>query len=239
MSTAATFIVAALAARDPRVVTTADIGGAYLNAPIGDYLIFMKLDSLLTNILITLAPYYKNFVDEKNEVVVQLDSALYGCGPSSKLWYEDLSGTLQKIGFKINPSGACVFNMGDGDEQCTICVYVDDLLITCKNSDTIDGVIDKLVEAYEDVKVNRGKKHSYLGMTFDFSELNKVKISMEGYIADLLRYYNVTNHAATPATTHLFDIRKESELLQEDERIEFHSAVAKLLYLAKRVRPRS
>ena len=126
--------------------------------------------------------------------------------------------------------------MGEDEDQCTVCVHMDDLMITCKNAEMIDYVLEKLIDKYAEVAVHRGVKHSYLGMTYDFSNAGNVKISMEGYIGDLLRYYNVTRHAATPATAHLFDIGVSDDL-HESERIEFHSAVAKLLYLAKRVRP--
>ena len=59
---------------------------------------------------------------------------------------------------------------------------------------------------------------------------------MEGFIDDLLKHYNVTKKATSPASAHLFDIR-ESRRLQPDEAKLFHSAVAKLLYLTKRTRP--
>ena len=236
VATASVFMLAALAAREHRYVITADIGGAYLNASMGEHETLMKLDPLLAAILTQLDATYEKFVDERGEIIVKLDKALYGCVQSAKLWYEHLRASLERIDFSINPNDVCVFNKGEGDEQCTICIHVDDLMITCKLLDTIDDVLEKLIEEYKDVQITRGVKHSYLGMTFDFGIVGKVSITMEGYIADLLRYYNVTKHASTPATTHLFDISKSPDL-QDDQRMEFHSAVAKLLYLAKRVRP--
>ena len=56
---------------------------------------------------------------------------------------------------------------------------------------------------------------------------------MEKYVQDVLDGYQVIGHAATPASVNLFDLR-ESPALNTDE---LHSRVAKLLYLAKRVRP--
>jgi hypothetical protein len=79
--------------------------------------------------------------------------------------------------------------------------------------------------------------HSYLGQTFDFSTKGKVKITMDGYIYDLLELYDVRKYAATPALSTLFDIDAGSVRLDGEASAEFHSRVAKLLYLAKRVRP--
>ena len=75
-------------------------------------------------------------------------------------------------------------------------------------------------------------------MTFDFTESQKVKITMNGYIQDLLLYcQDMEGTAKTPAANNLFDIDENSEQLDEKKRQNFHSIVAKLLYLSKRVRP--
>jgi hypothetical protein len=58
---------------------------------------------------------------------------------------------------------------------------------------------------------------------------------MEGYINDLLKARPPQGRAATPAATTIFNVR-ESPALSHDQRKEFHTAVAKLLYLAKRIR---
>lgn len=236
VSTMSVFMLSTIAAHEERHVVTADIGGAYLNASMGNYETFMKLDAQLATILSLLDDSYEKYVNEHGELVVKLDKALYGCVQSAKLWYEHLRGTLESMGFKINPSDICVFNKGTGTDQCSICTHVDDLKITCKNIDVIDEVLRVLTAVYKDVKIVRGVEHSYLGMTFDYSDRGRVKITMEGYIHDLLCHYQVTKHATTPATAYLYAIR-DSKPLQECERQEFHSAVAKLLYLAKRVRP--
>jgi hypothetical protein len=59
---------------------------------------------------------------------------------------------------------------------------------------------------------------------------------MRVYVNDILRLYDVKKKATTPATEHLFTIRNNLAL-SEDQRQEFHSRVGKLLYPARRVRP--
>ena len=236
VSTSSVFITAAIAAREARSVSTVDIGGAYLNAPMGDTEVFMKLDKLLSSILVRLNGDYQSYLSEKGELVVKLNKALYGCIQSAKLWYKHLRSTLETMGFAVNSCDECVFNRGVGDGQCTICVHVDDLLITCANQSTIEAVIHDLTNAYKELKVNSGNKHSYLGMSFDFSAPGRATISMEGFTDDLLKYYNVSKKASSPASAHLFEIRESPRLEPADAKL-FHSAVAKLLYLAKRTRP--
>jgi len=81
------------------------------------------------------------------------------------------------------------------------------------------------------VNVTRGLVHSYIGMTLDFSMPDKVTTTMEGYVKDIINKY-----VATPALDYLFHLR-ESPPLQQTDADEFHSRVATLIYLSKRVRP--
>jgi hypothetical protein len=74
-------------------------------------------------------------------------------------------------------------------------------------------------------------------MTFNFSSQGRVTISMEGFIKDLLISTKINGSSNTPANSNLFDIDEKSQLLNVEQQIDFHSIVAKLLYLAKRTRP--
>jgi hypothetical protein len=62
---------------------------------------------------------------------------------------------------------------------------------------------------------------------------------MDGYVNELISDCdeNVKGTSKTPATSELFDIDKDSPLLQKEEKDWYHSYTAKLLYLGKRVRP--
>jgi hypothetical protein len=74
-------------------------------------------------------------------------------------------------------------------------------------------------------------------MTWDFSTKGKCKVTMEKYINDLLTDNNITDTIDSPASNHLFVINPIAEKLSNDMNINFHTQVAKLLYLAKRIRP--
>ena len=58
---------------------------------------------------------------------------------------------------------------------------------------------------------------------------------MDGYVQDFLRDHPPSGHAPSPAAENLRDI-DESPLLDAERKSHFHTATAKLLYLAKRVR---
>jgi hypothetical protein len=190
----------------------------------------------MSAILVQIRPEYRQFLTLEGTMIVRLDKALYGCIESAKLWYDDIAKTLIELGYTRNPVDQCVFNKGPLATQCTVCLHVDDLKITSRDAAAIESLIQGLTDKYQTLTVHRGKVHSYLGMTFDYSQPKKVKITMEGYVADVLEEYEVTGTAMTPASNELFNIRPSNPLSAE-KAIVFHSRVAKLLYLAKRVRP--
>jgi hypothetical protein len=74
-------------------------------------------------------------------------------------------------------------------------------------------------------------------MTFDWSSEGSVKVTMDGYIKDMLALYEVEGTRVTPALSDLFEIDAQSPKLSSELSEAFASRVAKVLYLAKRVRP--
>ena len=92
---------------------------------------------------------------------------------SALLWYELLKSTLEENGFKVNPYDPCVANktMSDGT-QCTISWYVDDLKISHRDPKVVSSIIESIEKKFGKMKVTRGKKHVYLGISLDPFSLN-------------------------------------------------------------------
>ena len=240
VSTHAVFINAAIAAKERRIVKVVDLPGAYLNAKMEGEEVLMHINSDDACILIMMQPEYSQYRREDGSMVVKLNKALYGCIESAKLWYNEIKSTFSSIGYVPNPKDSCVFNKEIEGVQCTITLHVDDLMVTSVSESMIDEVMDTLKKEYEreeaKLEVKTGKVHNYLGMTFDFTVDGQVSITMNKYINEVLVFTDIKGSAATPATADLYDV-VQSELLDSDMKEFFHSVVAKLLYLAKRVRP--
>jgi len=238
VSLCALMTVAAIAHKEKRKVAVVDVTGAYLKVLLGkDKDIFMRLEPALAAIYVDLDPSFRPFLSADGSLVVRLARALYGCIESAKLWYELLTSALEKQGFVKNPKEHCVLNkMTASGKQITVVVYVDDLFITCEDQSAIDDLVGFLKREFTSITEREGTVHNYLGMTFDFSNEAALKVTMAGYENDVLGGYVVQGTAVTPATNALFDIRASPDLSKEQAE-EFHSRVAKLLYLAKRTRP--
>ena len=237
VSMSSLFTVASIAAAEGRSVMTMDVQQAYLNADMNKD-VYIKLDTTIASVLVSRDPTFKQFMDDRGQIIVKLNKAQYGCIESAKLWYNTLSEKLISLGFEKNPFDDCVFNRTDtSGVQCTVCVYVDDLLATCIDESVLEWLARELEETFKAIKIVRGKKHEYLSMLFDFTHTGKVEITMENYTDNLMAEYDITTTADTPAASSLFDVEEALPSLSESERELFHRNVAQLLFLATRTRP--
>ena len=231
------FMVTAIAAAENRKVVTIDITGAYLNGDISQKSIYMHLDPKMAAIICHSDPSYIKYLKSNGTITVRLLKALYGYIESAKIWFETLSTFLIGFGFRPNPFDKCVLNMMQNRHQITVMIYVDDLYISSVSGVLIRHVIDRIKAKFLTITVKDGPRQSYLGMNFDFSMKGEVSVTMEGYTDDVLEYAKTSGVALTPAGNSLFDIESSTIPLGRAESEQFHSIVAKLLYLAKRTRP--
>ena len=236
------FMVMALAVTQKRHFITFDIAQAYLNADMPDE-VYMTLDKLTTEILIQIDPSYKEFVEVNKkgnkEITVKLNKALYGCVQSARLWYNTLSTYLKNVDFEPNPVDPCVFNRyTEAGDQTTVCFHVDDGLATSTDLRDLKLFEEQLRAEYGDgLKITYGKSHEYLGMAVDINS-TYCELTMKKYIEDLVNDnggFEQRRHQS-PASQNLFNVT-DSKLLDEPKRESFHKTVARLLYLATRVRP--
>ena len=236
-ATSSILLMAGLAARERRAVATIDFPGAYLNATMRSTVV-IKLNAYLSKVLCEINGEYQHFCQDDGTLLLQLNKALYGCVESARLWYEKLSDELKQMGFTINVYDNCVFNRTEPDgTQTTLVVHVDDMFVAAGSEANIDNLISQLNAKFDDVSCERGSVLNYLGMVFDFSKNGKVSVSMEKFMSELMEdYSSIEGLARTPATNNLFRVNEASEPLGADEAEAFHTCVAKLLYLCKRVR---
>jgi hypothetical protein len=138
----------------------------------------------------------------------------------------------------MNPHDICVFNRkSEAGVQCTATVHVDDLLITSTDVSMIENLSEGLRARYGEIAKTSGTMPNYLGMALDLSRPGEARVSMKGFVDDMLQSSGMTGGARTPATEGLFELRANAPMCSEGRRKEFHSLVAKLLYLAKKSRP--
>ena len=126
------------------------------------------------------------------------------------MWYENLRASLSDLGYSPNAHDMCVFNKHDEyGVQCTIAVHVDDLMITSANGQMIESMSDGLIKRYGDIARKDCPIVNYLGMVFDLTTTGVARVSMTGYVEDMLWESSMTKGSRTPATASLFDVRDD------------------------------
>ena len=91
------------------------------------------------------------------------------------------------------------------------------------------------------MQVLRRKKHDYLRMQLDFTKKGKVKLTMDDYVADMVKDFyphdKTTQTAMTPAPDHLFKVNNKAVPLPQEWIPIFHNFVACTLFLTKHAQP--
>jgi hypothetical protein len=247
-------ITAVIDAYEGRDVMTADVPNAFIQTVMpqptdgSDDRVCMKITGVLVDLLCKLDPtkYGPYVVFEKGRKVlyVLVLRAIYGMLVASLLWYKKFRGDLEQIGFHFNDYDPCVANRMVNGKQHTIRFHVDDVKASHIDpvvNDKFDAWLNKTYGSLGEVKTTRGPIHDYLGMIFDYSEKGIVKIDMCDYVKGMLDDFPIKFDAKdtqpTPAADDLFDKGDESKLLSKEQAEDFHTCVAKGLFLCKRARP--
>ena len=241
-------LTALIEAKENRDVMTVDIPNAFIQTDIeeGDRII-MKIRGPLVDMLVEMDPEtYKTFVVFDNSgskiLYVQVLKAIYGMLQSSMLFYKKLCKDLQSIGFVLNPYDPCVANRVVQGQQHTVTWHVDDLKSSHKDP-KINDLFHKWLESkygnpeIGQVKATRGKRHDYLAMVLDYSIPGKLQVDMTNYVKDMVNEFpGVIKPTNCPWTDNLFKVDTNSPQLAKDKAEEFHTFVAKGLFVCKRAR---
>jgi hypothetical protein len=120
----------------------------------------------------------------------------------------------------------------------TIQWHVDDLMISCSSGKAISKFLCALKDIYGDnLPESTEKIHAYLGMTYDFSLQDEVKINMRRYISKVIEAFpeEIVEKTATPTGDHLFKVREDGQQLNEEQADAFQHTVFQLYFAANQV----
>lgn len=149
------------------------------------------------------------------------------------MWFKTASKFLIDIGFKQSVVDPCIFFKDD----IVICLYFDDMLIMTDHTDNLVQLEKDLVGTFGGkMKHSVDGKIEFLGMTFCFQD-GGVSIGMKAKLDEVLEYATCKKKAPTHVGNNLFTVDPNSVSLEKDQKELFHSLVAKLNYIAKRIRP--
>ena len=206
----------------------------------------MLLDATTTEIATDIKPEWKKFIHQ-GKIKVELVKNQYGTEEAALLWYDYLKNILEENEFVVNKIEPCLFTRvtktAEGKSKKTvILVYVDDLLVIDEDIEGLDSVKAMLKAKFGDkVAVSEEGEYDYLGVRIIHDKITKtVKINSHQYVDNLLRSLESDMQDAkasdSPHAKDLFELNADSPKLSTGKSKLYHSVVAKLLWIAMRVR---
>ena len=168
-------------------------------------------------------------------IVYKLKRSLYGLAQSPVLLHDTIDGVLIVIGFSPTHSDPCVYVHGSGDTLIILTLYVDDILLTGKDSVLVDQKKRELKERFE--MTDMGEVTRILGMEFkrDYDQ-GTLAITQTDYVENLLERFEMQNAnvAHTPGYgQELSSEQPEDKLLGAQGIKLYQSITGSLLYLAQ------
>jgi len=217
------------------LMSKVDIKGAFVQTPMTGPPIYMRMRSKLAKQVVDLYPHYVPFLQDDGSLLMQILKAMYGCVQASRLWFNLLTKLLLSKGYVASETDPCVMRRSSGGLIFCILIYVDDLLIFASQAET-NAIRDFLTKAFKTITMSVSNSLSYLGMQIVWKD-GCVTVDMDFYVTQLLTDWLHLPTKPTPGSRDTFQVDETSMPLSEQLRQVFHSTVARILYLSKRVRP--
>lgn len=216
------------------LMSKVDIKGAFVQTPMTGPKVYLRLNKKIASQVVHIYPEYKDFLQPDGSMLTQMLKAMYGCVQASSLWFALLTKLLFAKGYVASETDRCVMRRESGGLIFCILIYVDDLLIFASKAET-ERIRKFLTEAFTTITMSVDNTISYLGMQLLWKD-RFFTVDMDFYVRQLLKDWMHLPVKANPGTRNLFKIDEKANLLAVKPRELFHSTVARILYLAKRVR---
>lgn len=124
------------------------------------------------------------FKDPKRpDLVCRLYKSLYGLKQAPRAWFDKLHRALISLGFTLARSDQSLFIRITYEESMFVLVHVDDILLTCSNSDAVKLLIQQLNERF--ALKDLGEIDYFLGIQGKHTQAGLL-LSQTKYVTDLL-----------------------------------------------------
>lgn len=124
--------------------------------------------------------------------VCKLNKALYGLKQASRVWNDRFNEFMIRIGFARCEADQCLYITVKKEVTCYVLLYVDDLLLLCKDVNMINTVKQLLSREFEMTDV--GEANKFLGMYIKQDIKNgTISLNQSQYLENVLRKFDMKN----------------------------------------------
>lgn len=163
------------------IIHQMDVKSAFLNGKLNEEIFMMQPEGF-----------------RKGNGVLRLNKAIYGLKQASRMWNNSFNDFMLKIGFRRCASDQCLYIDGNKGSTCYVLLYVDDLLIICKEERRIGQVKELLSRRFRMTDI--GQVGTFLGMHIEQDVSGgTIKMSQQRYLRNVLKKFDMTD--CKPAST--------------------------------------
>ena len=174
-----------------------------------------------------------NFPDH----VCRLHKSLYGLKQSPRCWNLSIHNFLTEIGLCQSMSDPCIYSGIFGDNFVLLAVYVDDIILACKNETCLDELISVLQARYKIKMI--GNLENFLGVTIqEDNSKNSIWIGQRAFCESILDQYGMSD--CKPVDTPYMSDLKLDATDEDEEPVDipkYQALIGSLLHLTLKTRP--
>jgi hypothetical protein len=225
-------------------VRTYDIKGAFLHAKFTpqDEVIYIKISKEVAAIWVTLDPTAAPFIDNKGELLLQLDKFIYGLKQAPYKWQQLLSSVLEKLGYRKLVHDECVMVRRKGQDFSILCLHVNDILCVSNTKYMYNELTTGLTARFGSITACDNAT-AYLGMQISCTgDRSSLTLTQEGLAKTIIARYPSQRlpklRPTSPTSEDFLTIPEtgtpEAALIDQNQ---FLSIIMQLMYLARLTRP--
>ena len=247
--TESVMILIKVAAQQMLNLSVLDVPGAFLHATMQDLRKghdpdtprYVRLSGMLAEVIVRLKPEWKEYMNDKGELIMELKRALYGLIEASRLWMLEITSTLIANGFVQSLLDPCLYI--HKERNLIVAVYVDDFLAAHNGRVHLDWLIGLLTAKYGAPRVQTGDVIDYLNIRirrvvkpFKGLPVGSYVIDQSEYAKTMVEKYSITGQSDIPHKGDFFEVDADSPKLQGVEATTYVSICMSLLFTCNRVR---
>ena len=214
------------------LLSTVDIPGAYLRAPLQET-VYMKLTRSMSRLLVKLREQLAEYLGNDGRVTVRLKKSLYGLKQSSVNWYDLISEYLVQHGLLRANSDSCLFVKRENENRHYVVLHVDDIMWTCNNKTWDNQFKLYLQEKFGPLDFQE-REFDYLGMHIAQNPDLSVKVDLRGMTERILERHGISGSSQLPSSPETFFGELDDPKVDYSDKTDtFKSVVYELLYLTR------
>ena len=135
MHTPSVMLLLNIASRYKARAVSYDVNGAFLHAKFesGEERIYLVISADIAAISIEIDPTAAEFVDERGELILELDRYVYGLKQSPYKFMQHIRQVLLDTGYTQNSHDECLYYKRSGQGFSILSIHVDDILQVTNN----------------------------------------------------------------------------------------------------------